>query len=87
MNEDEVLGAQVELAGQAGLRVRTARGASEAGTVAASGVCRVRGETWIVLIADDPVAERIAVVAGALREHAGAWLEERWLPPALRSHL
>jgi len=87
VTETDVLVALVELAEQAGLRVRAARGASDAGPLATSGVCRVRGETVIVLVDDDPLGDRIAVVAGALREHAGAWLEDRWLPPALRSHL
>ena len=87
MNDAEVLAALVELAEQAGLRVRAARGASDAGPLAASGVCRVRGETWVVLIGDDPLADRIAVLSGALREHAAEWLEGRWLPPALRERL
>jgi hypothetical protein len=87
VNEAQVLAGLVELAEQAGLRVRAARGASDAGPLATSGVCRVRGETWVVLIGDDPLADRIAVVSGALREHAGEWLEGRWLPPALRDHL
>lgn len=87
MNDAEVLAALIELADQAGLRVRAAQGAADAGPLATSGVCRVRGVTWIVLIGDDPLPDRIAAVAGALREHAGEWLEGRWLPPALRDHL
>ena len=82
-----MLDALVELAEQAGLRVQVARGAADAGPLIRSGVCRVRGETWIVLIADDPLADRIAVVSDALREHAGTWLEGRWIPPALRARL
>ncbi len=87
MNDAEVLSALIELADGAGLRVRAAQGASDAGPLATSGICRVRDETWVVLIGDDPIDDRIAVVAGALREHAGAWLEKRWLPPALRDRL
>ena len=87
MDDSEVLIALIELADEAGLHVRAAQGAADAGPLATSGVCRVRGETWIVLIGDDPVVDRIAVLADALREHAGAWLEERWLPPALRARL
>jgi hypothetical protein len=87
VTDTEVLVALVELAEQAGLHVRAAQGARDAGPLASSGVCRVREETWIVLIGDDPLADRIGVVAAALREHAGPWLEERWLPPALRAHL
>lgn len=87
MNDTEVLVALVELAEQAGLRVRAARGAADAGPLATSGVCRVRGEVLVVLVGDDPLGDRIAVVAGALREHAAEFLEGRWLPPALRAHL
>jgi hypothetical protein len=87
VNDTEVLVALVELAEQAGLRVRAARGAADAGPLATSGVCRVRGEVLVVLVGDDPLGDRIAVVAGALREHAAEFLEGRWLPPALRAHL
>jgi len=87
VEDGEVLIALIELAAEAGLRVRAAQGAADAGPLATSGVCRVRGETWIVLIGDDPVVDQIAVLADALREHAGAWLEGRWLPPAVRARL
>lgn len=86
MNEAEILRELLELADQMGLHVRPIRGApaSEAEPAAGSGTVRVRGETWVVLSAADSVDERVAVLAAALREHAAARLEERYLPPALR---
>jgi hypothetical protein len=50
-------------------------------------VCRVRGETWVVLSGSDSPADRIRVLAAALREHAGDWLEQRYLPPSLRERI
>lgn len=88
MNEREILAELADLAVQAGLRVQPVRGGGpESEPLASSGVCRVRGETWVVLVGADPVEERIAVLARALREHAAEWLESRYLPPALRHHL
>jgi hypothetical protein len=79
----ELLGRLVELAAEAGIRVRAAQ---PAGSLE-SGVCRVRGELWLILVPADPLDHRIRVVADALRTHAPAFLESRWLPPALRSVL
>jgi hypothetical protein len=53
----------------------------------ASGVCRVRGELWVVLSGSDPPEARAAVLAGALRAQRGDWLESRYLAPALREWL
>jgi hypothetical protein len=85
MEGPELLSALIELAGEAGLRVRAAGPAGEGPLE--SGVCRVRGELWLVLSASDPVAHRIDVVARALRAHAAPFLESRWLPPALRARI
>lgn len=52
-----------------------------------SGVCRVRGETRVMLADADPVPERIAVLARALRSARGDALEGRFLAPALRECL
>ena len=89
MTEAEVLLQLVELAEAAGLRVRPIRGTpgGEGEPAAASGLCRVRGELWIVLASHDSMEERIAVVAGALRSEASEWLQSRYLPPALRARL
>lgn len=89
MTEAETLRELVALSQQAGLRVREIRGqpGAEGEPTASSAVCRVRGETWVVLSGVDSLEERIAVVAAALREHAGDWLESRYLPPVLRERL
>jgi len=86
VNEVEILRELLALADETGLRVRPIRGApaSDAEPSAASAVCRVRGEVWVVLSGTDAVDQRIAVLAEALREHAGGELEGRYLPPALR---
>jgi hypothetical protein len=85
----EILDRLAELAAEAGLDVRVlsrgGRGAADAPPESA--VCRVRGEVWVVLSADDPPEQRIAVLARALREHAAPLLEDRYLPPALRDLL
>ena len=89
MTERELREALVELAEGAGLRVRGLRAAAggEGEPVPASAVCRVRGELWVVLSGAETAEEHCAVLAAALREHASAWLEERWLPPAIRERL
>jgi hypothetical protein len=86
VNEAEILTELLALADQTGLRVRPIRGlpASEGEPAAGSGTVRVRGETWVVLSGADSLDERIAVLAGALRAHAGPALEQRYLAPALR---
>lgn len=89
MNQAEVLLQLVELAEAFGLRVRPIRGTSgaEGEPAASSGLCRVRGELWIVLASHDSLEERIAVVARALRCEASEALRSRYLPPALRARL
>lgn len=52
-----------------------------------SGLCRVRGEWLLVLVPSDPLSHRIEILARALRAHAPALLEGRWLPPAVRERL
>jgi hypothetical protein len=89
VTDAEVLEELVALARAAGLRVRLVSGrpAAEGDPVPTSGACRVRGEPWIVLSASDALADRIGVVAEALRREAGDWLEGRWLAPALRERI
>ena len=79
---DELVG----LAEEAGIAVRFAR-AGEGELPPRSGVCRVRGRTVLVLSAAEPVEARIEAVAAALREHCRSFLEQRFLPPALRERL
>lgn len=83
MTPDAVLAALVALAEETGLAVRAADPAGGEGPLG-SALCRVRGELWVVLVPADPVEHRIRVLAAALRKHAGAALEQRWLAPALR---
>jgi hypothetical protein len=81
----EILDRLVELAREAGIDVRVlARGA---GVSPESAVVKVRGEVWVVLAEADLPAQRIAVLARALSEHAGELLQDRYLPPALRDLL
>jgi hypothetical protein len=89
VNQAELLVQLVELAEAAGLRVRAIRGTSgaEGEPAAASGLCRVRGELWIVLSNNDSLEDRVAVVAAALRREASEWLQSRYLPPALRDRI
>jgi len=82
----ELLDQLIALAREAGLEVRAAQG-GEPGLPLTSGVCRVRGELWLVVVPSDPLEDRIEVVADALRTHAAAFLESRYLPPALRERL
>jgi hypothetical protein len=89
MEPSQILEALLDLAREAGLQVRpVGRGGLEAGEAQpGSAVVRVRGEVWVMLSSIDPVAIQLEVLARALREHAGDWLEERHLPPALRELL
>ena len=87
MNDADVLGELVGLAESAGLRVQSVPRARETDSPVSSGVVRIRGTVRVVLVASDPVAELIAVLAAALRAHASEFLESRHLPPALRARL
>ena len=93
MTEVELLDAFLELARELALEVRVVGGrqgrrpGTEAEPPVASAICRVRGQLWVVLSAADPVGRQISLLARALQLHAGAALEERFLPPALRLRL
>jgi hypothetical protein len=82
----EILRRLVELAEEAGVAVRVIR-AGEGEPPARSGLCRVRGRLLLLLSTADPLDARIQAVAGALREHGGSLLEQRFLPPAVRDRL
>ncbi len=79
----------LDLAREAQLEVRapSASSATEPGELLASAACRVRGDVWVVLSPADPVDVRLDVLAAALRTYRGDWLEQRWLPPAVRDRL
>ena len=89
MTPEEIHVALMELANDAGFEVRRASGRARADVdlPIASGVCRVRGAVWVVLAANDSLEERTAVLVAALKSHAAALLESRYLPPALRNRL
>ena len=89
MEEKDVLEALLELAREAGMRVeRAGRESQEADLPPlASGVCRVRGEIWIVLSNRESIAVQIGTLGDALRTHAAELIESRHLPPAVRAAL
>lgn len=77
----------LDLAEEAGLEIRNigAEGREPGEPSPSSAVVRVRDAFWVMLSAADPVAIQLAVLAGALRDHAPALVEERFLPPAVRA--
>lgn len=87
MELSELLARLADLAREAGLEVREVRAGEEAEPSPASGVCRVRGQTWVLLAASDGLERRVEVLAGALKTHAGRIFEGRYLPPAVRERL
>ncbi|MBW2448676.1 MAG: ribosomal RNA small subunit methyltransferase A [Deltaproteobacteria bacterium] len=89
MHPGELLDQLLDLARAAGLEVRqvAARAAGEGDVAVRSGTCRVKGRLWVMLVASDGLEERIDVLSGALATHARSFLEERYLPPAIRERL
>ena len=89
MDALQLLDLLAELASEAGIQVQVlqARGAQERELMPQSGVCRVRGEVRVILVAGEPLEDRIDAVAAALRDHAGNFLETRFLPPAVRERI
>lgn len=87
MELSELLERLRDLAAEAGLEVRDLRSAADGQPGPSSGVCRVRGETWVLLAASDALEERVEVLAQALKTHAARFLESRYLPPAVRARL
>jgi hypothetical protein len=79
----ELLEALLELAAAVELEVRRVT-SDEA---QASGVCRLRNRIWVMLSTADPIEQRIAVLTGALRDHAREACEARYLAPAVRAAL
>ena len=87
MEPEDLLGRLVALARSAGIEVRETEGAGEAESGPHSASCRLRGRLWVVLVARDPLEERIHAVAEALDQADPGWLETHYLPPALRARL
>lgn len=87
MERTALLAALVALAGESGVKVRRLGGGGTpeaAGLPARSGACRIRGAPWLVLVASDPLEDRIAAAADALAALGEDWREGRFLPPAVR---
>jgi hypothetical protein len=74
----------VDLGEEAGIRVDVIR---DAEGPLDSGMCRVGSEIRVLLHPADPLENRIALVARALRTHATDLLATRYLPPAIRERL
>ena len=86
MEAQVLLDALLLLAEEFDLRVEElpAQAALEGFSPTASGLCRVRGRSWVLLAPTDPQDRRIEVLAAALRELATESLRDRYLPPAVR---
>jgi hypothetical protein len=87
VSPEEVLARLVELAREAGLRVREVPGGAREEWTSHSGVCRLRDGLYAVLVGSEPVEDRIAALARALRAHRPEACEATWLPPAVRERL
>jgi hypothetical protein len=89
VQESEVLEVLLGLAAEAGMRVKVAGQSAASGDspAPASGVCRVRGELWVILSNLEPASSQIRVLAAAIRTHASTLVDERHLPPAVRALL
>ncbi len=85
MEPHALLDALAELARECGIAVRVLRSAETPGLV--SGPALVKGEPWVVLVADEPLPARTRALAAALVRFAGPALETRYLPPAVRAAL
>jgi hypothetical protein len=87
VEEDDPLQRLLGFARQAGIQVREAKGEGDAESGPRSACCRLRGRVWVILVAGDPLEERIRAVAEALDQVEPRWLETHYLPPALRNFL
>ncbi len=52
-----------------------------------SGICRLHSKVRVLLIAQDPIDDQIAVLIDALRLHGQSWIDDHYLPPAIRACL
>ena len=89
MEPSETLTALLEVAERAGLEVRPVgrKGLEPGEPQPGSGVVRLKGRVFVMLSSVDPVAIQLEILAGALREHAGDWIEQHHLPPVVRALL
>ena len=79
----------LELADAAELEVRVLSAAASAAdfSPSESAACRVGDRIWVVLSPDDPVAHQAEVLAGALSRFRSAFLEARFVAPAVRDFI
>ena len=89
MEARSLLDLLAELATEAGFRVQalSASAAHEGEPPTRSGHCRLNGEVRVILVAQEPLEDRIEVLAEALRLHGGASLASRFIPPAARERI
>jgi len=87
MEPDDLLERLLALARSAGVEVRETKAQGEADSGPHGASCRLRGRLWVILVAGDPLEERIRAVADALDQADPGWLETHYLPPALRTRL
>jgi hypothetical protein len=87
MEPEDLLDRLLALARAAGVEVRETKAAGDPESGPRSASCRLRGRLWVILVAADPLEERILAVADALDQADPAWLESHYLPPALRTRL
>ncbi len=87
MEPDDLLERLLALARSAGVEVRETKAQGEVDSGPHSASCRLRGRLWVILVAGDPLEERIRAVADALDQADPGWLETHYLPPALRTRL
>lgn len=89
MDGQALLDALLELALECELRVQElpAQAPLEGISPAASGLCRVRGRSWVLLSPAEPLERRIEILGTALRELAAETLRDRYLPPAVRERV
>ncbi len=89
MERAEVFGCLLDLAREHGISVHKQQASrhGEPDLAPRSGLCRVNGEQWLVIIGQESLEDRIAAAAQALAAVAGDALEERYLPPAVRNAL
>lgn len=87
MESDDLLDCLLAIARTAGVEVRETKGGAESDAGPHSASCRLRGQLCVILVAGDPIQERISAVADALDQADPSWLETHYLPPALRTRL
>ena len=89
MDSRDLLEALLVLADSAELEVRilTAAAAASDFSPMGSAACRVGTRIWVVLSPDDPTEHQAEVLAEALAQFRGDFLEERFVAPAVRDFI